>query len=562
MLERLRICNFALIDELELSFEKGLNVLTGETGAGKSILLGALSVVLGERITPELFRSTELILEIEASFSTSGLALPVWIKDREDVLLIVRTAEKDKRVQNFVNQRQTTQNSLVELGEGLVDIHGQHQHQLLLKSSTHGQFLDAYGGLDTLREQYASRLSDYENLLSRIHELKTDLKQRREQKDFLEFQLEEIAKLNPQPGESEELKKEREFLASAEQRSDMAARLINLISEQEEASILEGLSIANQLLDDLTKIDPSVADSLANLRQAEISAEETWRALVGYKESIEYSPERLEEINQRLFNYERLCRKHYIDEQGLIKLRDELKNKLDSIEIDAEEIKGLEKQEQVLRDEIINLAVELSQARLKTKETFEQALNLNLEGLAMPKAGLVVEFVRIEDPEGLYEEAGRRYKLTDKGLETAQFLFSANPGEEPKPLNRIASGGELSRIMLALKTVLVKSDQVPVLVFDEIDVGIGGSTAETIGKRLKELASSKQILLVTHLPQIARYADCHFRVEKEVTDGRTATRIEKLDHQGRIDELARMLGGEEITETVRAHAVELLEGRE
>ncbi|MBD3284937.1 DNA repair protein RecN, partial [candidate division WOR-3 bacterium] len=507
----------------------------------------------------ELYRSGEDRLEVEAVFTTQGLQLPSWVSADEDLLIIQRSAQKGKRPQNFVNQRQTTQQSLSELGDGLVDIHGQHQHQLLLRPSSHGQFLDAYGELQAQREAFSSKLNEYQGLHSRIRNLKEDLARRAEQKEFLAFQLEEIEKIDPKKGEIEELKHVRKLLASAEQRAELTQSLINLLSEQDE-SVLEKLSQANRMLETFTKLDPETREKTEPLRQAEVSVDEVWRALVDYREAIEYSPQRLEEINQRLFEYEKLCRKHNVDAKGLIDLAKELEDKLESIELDAGKIKELEAEEISLRTELIEDAGNLSQARSEVNDRFEDSVLSYLSGLAMPTARLVVEFIRTEDPEGLYQEGDKRYKLTDNGLESIQFMFSANPGEEPKPLNRIASGGEISRIMLALKTVLVKSDRIPVLVFDEIDVGIGGATAETIGKRLKELAEVKQILLVTHLPQIARYADTHFRITKQIKGKRTVTRIKKLAHNDRIEELARMLGGEEITETVRAHAAELLEG--
>jgi DNA repair protein RecN (Recombination protein N) len=557
MLERLRISNFALIDAAELEFSTGLNVLTGETGTGKSILLGALSVLLGERITDDLFRSDAETLEVEANLTAQGLKLPDWIEAGEGMLLILRKAQKGKRAANFVNQGQTTQTALAELGNHLVDIHGQHQHQLLLKPSTHGRFLDAYGGLASLRDAYVKALTDYRKLLAGIKTLENDIAKRREQRDFLQFQFDEIAKLAPQKGETKTLYAERELLASAEQRVELANRLIGLISEQE-ASVLEGLALLSQMLKDLLVLDSSMEGLSSTIGHAEISTQEVWRELLSYRESIEYSPERLEEINERLFAFEKLCRKHEVNDEGLILLAEDIKTRLESIELDAEDLVKLQTEEGKLKKEVVSLAGELSAGREKTRKDFQQAVVDQLGGLAMPKAELVVDLVRTEDMKGLYEDNGIRYRLGEEGLEAIQFLFTANPGEAPKPLAKIASGGELSRIMLALKTVLVHSDQVPVLVFDEIDVGIGGRTAETVGKRLKELAASKQILLVTHLHQIARYADRHFRVTKEVASGKTFTRIDALDEKGRIDELARMLGGEEITDAVRAHAAELI----
>lgn len=560
MLERLRVRNFALIEELALSFSPGLNILTGETGTGKSILLGALSVVLGERITDEFFRSDAESLEVEATFTARELELPQWLDAEDGIINVLRTAGREKRAQNFVNQRQVTQTAIVELGDGLVDIHGQHQHQLLLKSSSHGRFLDAHAGLEPLRNRYTQTFSEYQDLLGKIKKLTDDLARRREQRDFFEFQLKEITQLDSQPGELESLKQESELLASAERRAELVNRLVQLISEQD-ASILEGLALASQMLKDLTALDPALQESLKTLSEAVVATDEVWHNLVRYRESIEYSPERLEEINQRLFAFERLLRKHNVDETGLLALREELEKKLSSIELDAEEIAALEKKKTILYNEVVSLAGQLSARRHEIKRDFEKAIEAELEQLAMPKARLVVDFLMTEDQQGLYEEQGKRYRLSENGVEEVQFLFSANPGEDPKPLSRIASGGELSRIMLTLKTVLVDADRVPVLVFDEIDVGIGGKTAEIVGKRLLELASKKQILLVTHLAQIARYADRHFRVTKETQAKKTVTRIQQLDDKDRVEELARMLGGETITDTVRAHAKELLEGR-
>lgn len=565
MLERLRVRNFALIEEIELEFSPGLNVLTGETGTGKSILLGALSVLLGERITEDLYRGDNTQLQVESAFSAGGpgglggFEVPEWLDAADGVILILRKGEKGKRAQNFINQQQTTQTALAELGDHLVDIHGQHQHQLLLKTSTHVDFLDAYGGLTGLRTEFRTKFDAYHNLVNRIAELNRDLKQRREHKDFLAFQRGEIAKLNPQPGEVESLMAERELLASAEKRAELAAKLIELISEQEGA-VLETLSQATRMLAELSKLDDTLTDSVKSLNEAELAANDVARALVSYRESIEYSPQRLEEINERLFAFEKLFRKHDTDEQGLIRLFSDIEKNLASIDLDAEEIERLQTQEKTTRSGVIVLACKLSAERLKTKKRFEKAVEAQLAELDMPKARLVVEFSRQEDEKGLYEQDGKRYKLADKGVEDIQFMFSANPGEEPKPLARIASGGELSRIMLALKTVLVDSDQVPVLVFDEIDVGIGGKTAEILGKRLKELSEKKQIILVTHLAQIARHADAHFRVTKKMEKNRTITSIHSLDEEGRVEELARMLGGEKITDTVLAHARELRQG--
>lgn len=560
MLERLFIRNFALIEKTELCFSQGLNILTGETGTGKSILLGALQTVLGDKITDDLFRSEANTLEVEATFDAKKLVLPEWAKVEDNVLLIQRIADKGKKVQNYLNQHQITQAALSELGDGLVDIHGQHDHQLLLKPAYHGLFLDSFGGIQELRESFSAKLSEYNRIAVSIKNLRSDLAKRKEIRDYTEFQIAEIEQIDLKPGEISALKSERELLASAEKRAEMITRLINMISEND-SSILEGLALGTNALEELAILDTRCRDLLETLKEAEIRIDEVWRSLVKYRESIEYSPTRLEEINERLFSLEKLLRKHNLDEEGLLKLRDELQKKLNSIEYDEKELEKLITDEVVLRNEVVTIAQDLSMKRKKIKDSFSSAVENELKTLGMPKAFLDVELLRIEDPDGLYEEEGKRFRISENGLEEIQFLFSANPGEKPKPLSKIASGGELSRIMLALKTVLSRSDTVPVLVFDEIDSGIGGRTAEVVGKKLKELSVTKQVILVTHLHQIARYADSHFRVIKEEKDGRTFTHIEKLTKDGRVEELARMLGGEEISEAVRAHASELIENQ-
>ncbi len=558
MLEHLKVQNFALIDNINLDFSPGLNVFTGETGAGKSILLGALSVLLGERILDEFYRTPNSVLQVQGTLDVSSLKLPDWVQPEDGLLIISRQAQKGKRALNYVNNQQTTQAALADLGNFLVDIHGQHQHQSLLKPSTHGQFLDAYGNLSDLKKNYLDTYTDYHLLLKKINNLTHNLQKRKTEKDFLEFQLAEIENSGLKEGEAEVLRREQELLASAEKRAEIVSKLIELISENDGA-ILENLSVAAHNLDKLVELDSSLSNTSETLQQAAVSVEELWRTLLSYRDKIDYSSQRLEEINERLFSLEKLFRKYNTDEKGLLRIAKELSSELSFIDIDEHEIERLNENRKKLRKKLLKLAEELSNARKQVKRDFQNQVETYLNALAMPNASLVVKLTETPDENGIFEKDDLRYKLTENGLEEIQFMFSANLGEEPKPLARIASGGELSRIMLALKTALLDSDKVPVLVFDEIDVGIGGKTAETVGKRLKELSKTKQILLVTHLHQIARYADAHFQVSKREENARTVTEIIRLNEDARVKELARMLGGEKITDTIIAHAKELLD---
>jgi DNA repair protein RecN (Recombination protein N) len=570
MLRTLRIQNYALIDDLTIEWSAGLNVLTGETGAGKSIILGALSLVLGEKADPDAIRTGKDSASVEAVFdptrqtweAVTELALE---GDDDKQLAIRRKVAREGKGGIFVNDHSATNATLKHLGDSLVDLHGQHEHQSLLRRELHLLVLDDFAGLTASAQKLADSYEEYRRTEAELNDALTELAAKRSRRDLTLAQQQELQQANLATDEIDALNREQQLLGSSEQRHTLAHEISDVLSESE-GSVLEVLAACARRLDSLAELDPKLAARKAELNQAVSALDELWRALASYQESTEFSPGRLEEVNERLFSLQKLIRKHCspaagIDSaaiQELIALREQLTRELDSLELNETRTQELQKRLNTLHKSLAKEAEKLSQARLKAKERFEQKLNKEFLELGMPKARIEAQIARVEQPDGLYEDNGTRFRLDARGIDDVEFLFSANPGEEMKPLRKIASGGELSRIMLALKSVLTDSDPVPVLVFDEIDTGISGRIAEAVGGKLSRLAKDKQVICITHLPQIARFASAHFRVSKETKAGRTQTRIARLGEPERIEELASLLAGKEVTATARAHARELL----
>jgi DNA repair protein RecN (Recombination protein N) len=570
MLRTLRIQNYALIDDLTIEWSAGLNVLTGETGAGKSIILGALSLLLGEKADPDAIRTGKDSAAVSAVFDTTratweAVAELALEGDDEKQLAIRRKVAREGKGNVLVNDHATTAAVLKRLGDSLVDLHGQHEHQSLLRRELHLLVLDDFARLAPLRSELAEAYGKYRRLEAELKDLRTELLARRNRRDLTETQYRELKDANLDPAELEALQTEQQLLGSKEQRHTLAAEISAALSENE-GSVLESLAACQRRLDALAELDPKLASRQADLKQAASLLDELWRTLVGYQEASDLAPGRMEEINERLFLLQKLIRRHCPADAGidaaavreLAALRDRLATELSSLEVDETRTGELEQQLEALRKDLVRQARKLSQARLKAKAQFEPRLNREFLALGMPKARIEVGIELLEQADGLFEDQGRCYRLDAQGIDDIEFLFSANPGEELKPLRKVASGGELSRIMLALKSVLSDTDPVPVLVFDEIDTGISGRIAEAVGEKLARLAKEKQVICITHLPQIARFASAHFEVSKETRAGRTQTRIARLSEPERVEELARLLAGKEVTATARAHAAELL----
>jgi DNA repair protein RecN (Recombination protein N) len=473
-------------------------------------------------------------------------------------LLLRRRTERSGRGAAYANDSGVTIAALQKLGDRLVDLHGQHQHQLLLKPEVHLDIVDEYAGLGPDRSEFSERFRAYDDKTTELTRLDQELAERRARRDLTEFQLKELSGAQVKPGELEELNRERDLLQTAERRFTLTRQLEELLSEQE-GSIIGLLGVAGKTLGELAELDPGLAERRALLSGARAGADDLWRELVRYRESIEFSPERMDEVNSRLFLIEKLERKHGLPADELASLEASLKAELDSIELGGSHREELSAELTVLRQDLTARADTLSRKRGRARSELEKRLSAEFEALGLGKAVLSVSISRVPDPDGVYERGGDHFQLTPTGVDAVEFLFSANPGEELRPLRKVASGGELSRIMLALKSVLSQADPVPTLVFDEIDVGIGGKVAEAVGKRLARLAKTHQVVCITHLPQIAKYAERHLLVAKLVRGNRTLTSIRTLDPDSRVEELARMTSGATVTKASLAHAREMLE---
>jgi len=563
MLSELRIRDYALIADLTVEFSPGLNVLSGETGAGKSIIIGALTLLLGDKPDADMIRTGSDTAQVEGRFDADGRlaaecsSLGIPLTD-DGALLLRRRAERSGRGAAYANDSGITIAALQKLGDRLVDLHGQHQHQLLLKPEIHLDILDEYAGLGEERAGFAERFRSFEEKSAELAGLDREMAERRARRELTEFQHKELSAARVKPGELEELNRERALLQTSERRFTLARQLEELLSEQE-GSIIGLLGVAGKALGELAELDPGLSERRALLNEARAGTDDLWRELVRYRESIEFSPERMEEVNSRLFLIERLERKYGLRADEIASLEAKLKAELDSIETGGSRREELAAELAALRQDLAERADKLSRKRGRARSELEKRLSSEFEALGLGKAALSVSLSRVPDPDGVYESCNERFRLTSTGADTAEFLFTANPGEEMRPLRKVASGGELSRVMLALKSVLSQADPVPTLVFDEIDVGIGGKVAESVGRRLARLGKNHQVICITHLPQIAKYAERHLLVAKSTRGSRTVTSIRTLDPDSRVEELARMTSGATVTKASLSHAREMLE---
>ncbi len=568
MLISLRIQDLAIIDELDIEFSPGLNILTGETGAGKSIILGALELILGARGAPEDIRSQCERARVEAVFDVHHLPrIRKWLEGRgveiseEEDLLIARELSRSGRSRNFVMGSQVPVSLLRELGDLLVDIHGQHQHQSLLSVETHLDALDDFARTEPLRDQVAQLFRQWEQLRRRLAELSRDEREIEQRKDMLAFQVHEIESAQLVAGEDVELEQERQRLAHAEALARASAAAEDILSEGEatEITVLSLLSRVEDELVELARFDPTTASMTEDLLEIRFRLEDLASRLRGYRASLDPDPRRLEVIEDRLDLIRQLKRKYGATIEDILTLCENNRHELERFgnrDEDAEKIRAEIEQTTAA---LAAACEELSAARQTAARKLEKALVQVLADLNMPHAHFLVEMARdpLEPGEGV-PLAGRHYRVGPTGVDRVEFLISPNPGEELKPLRKIASGGEISRIMLALKSLIARNDRIPTLVFDEIDVGIGGATADRVGEKMAELSRIHQILAITHLPQIAARAHAHFAVEKKVTAGRAITTVRRLSPSERPAELARMMAGGQVTDLSRRHAAQLI----
>jgi DNA repair protein RecN (Recombination protein N) len=563
MLSRLYVRNFALIEAAEIEFSSGFNVITGETGAGKSILIGALNCILGQRADSAVLRQGADSCVVEALFefdpgdplidSLTELGAP----PEEDQLVIRRQIQSSGRWRATVNGLTVPARLLRQIGALLIDLHGQHQHQSLFDTGQHAGFLDAYGALQPLADRVAGlyrRLGEADRQLEAVEAEAQRLSQ---EEELRRFQLEEIRSLDPLPDEEEKLQGELQVLDNLEELGS-TARDLDQTLYQTEGSIAEQLDQARRRLERAADTDPELrrkADVLADLV---FSIEDLASSLRDYSERLDADPDRLAQKRDRLDALQRLRHKHGGSLEDIIALADDLEKQENRAGSLAGQIAELQANRQGLEKNFTAACLKLSDGRRRAAQRLARAAAAEMAQVGMRQAAFDVALARRPSPQGRVETDGQRFHADASGMEQVEFYIAANAGHPPRPLAAIASGGEISRVMLVLKSLIADRRTVPTLVFDEIDVGISGRVAATVGKRLERLSHDHQTLIVTHLPQIASLAHRHFAVRKRQTDGETQTRVFQLDTESRTEEIAHLLAGETVSDTARRHAREML----
>ena len=554
MLRALHIRNLAIIDTLDLEFEAGFSVLSGETGAGKSILVDALGLVLGDRADASLIRGGESQAEISAEFSLDG-SLPARAFLREQAMedadnpngcLLRRVVTADGRSRAFINGAPASLANLRELGERLVEIHGQNDHQSLLRGETQRDLLDDFGGHGELLGAVAQAAREHGEAVAEIERLRAVAGRDPAQLEFLRYQLRELEGLKLAPGEVEQLDADHRRLANAGRLLDEGQRAQEQLYGGD-GSLSDQLAAVRQLLGGLAELDAGFAEADAMLQQAEVQLREAADAVRHLLDKLDLDPERLAEVEKRVEAVHDLARKHRVKPDELPARLEALQQDLLGSERAAGDLEKLEARRDAALKRYRAAAAKLSAARRKAAKDLAARAAAIVRELGMPKAEFAVAV-----------DAAPQEQPRLAGDDDVRLDFSANPGQPPRPLAKVASGGELSRVSLAIRLAAQQARSAATLIFDEVDAGIGGGTAETVGIKLRQLARSCQVLSVTHLPQVAAQGQHHFGIHKDVRGGKTLTRVKALDAAGRVAELARMLGGREITASTQAHAAEML----
>ena len=538
MIRFLSIQHLAVIDGLELELEAGLNILTGETGAGKSIVVEALGLLVGDRASPDLVRTGETRAVIQASIETP--------EGRE--ILMRREISAQGRSRAFIDDELVTSNALKELGSRLVDLHGQHEHQALLDPRSHVDVLDEHAGLSAERAAVSVAFDRWRSVRTELERVRASEREQATRVELLAFQLGELERAAPQPDEDRELGATRQILANAERLQRLCSEGYVELYEGDEAVLarLEGLW---RRLSELAALDPKFTPYLEVRESVKPQLEDLAFFLRSYGSAVEASPERLQHVEDRLALLERLKKKYGPSLSDVIARRVALENELETVSTAAERVAGLEQELGEATGAYVGAAETLSRARRAAAQTLASKLERLLAELAMERSRLEVRFNEAAMPEG---------EWTERGRDGVEFYFSANPGEDLRPLAKIASGGELSRVMLALKTLASTDVPGKTLIFDEVDAGIGGRVAESVGYKLNGLGAKFQVVCVTHLPQIAAYGAAHYHVSKSVRRGRTITRVDRLTGEARVEEIGRLMTGGKVLASARASARELL----
>jgi DNA repair protein RecN (Recombination protein N) len=575
MLLELNISDFAIIERLNLRFCDGFNVLTGETGAGKSIIIDALGTLRGERTDPSFVRAGSERARVEGIFSIADrpdlLALldEYGLRDDDDQVILSREIIRESgRSVARVNSRAVSSAVLRDIGSRLVDIHGQHEGLSLFNSRTHGEMLDRFGGLIPLRERVAAQVAALRQVRDELDALRRAAQRRTERIQELTFLLEDVRAARLRPGEEEELLRERALLQNGVRITELVATTYALLYTGDETgrraarSAVELLGAINDALTELARLDPTLSQAAEQATELLYSVEDLATRIRAYRDSMEFDPARLDAIEDRLTLIRDMQRKYRGSIEHILERAASAEGEIERLTRSAEHLADLEAKERHLLDEIGRLASELSQRRREAGDRLAAAVEQAARDLALPHVRFAVSLERTEDPEGVpITENGveRRWSFDRSGIDTVEFLLSPNPGEPLKPLARIASGGESARLLLALKSILSRVDDIPTLVFDEIDVGVGGRAGQVVGEKLWSISDRHQVICITHLPQVAAFADAHYAIAKLFSDGRTRTVVEQLDDAKRAHEIAAMLDGTPVSEHSLRSALDMLE---
>ncbi|MFH1001896.1 MAG: DNA repair protein RecN [bacterium] len=570
MLFQLNINNMALIKELNIEFEEELNVLTGETGAGKSIIIEAIDLILGGYAASDLIRDGEDSLMVEALFLLTpqekelinNLNSDIEIVDGQGVLLIRREVNKKGRNKCLINQQLINLSTLQEIGTFLVDLHGQHNHQSLLDPTKHIDLMDNLGGDKMIkhRKELFDNYRRWREKSKKLFQLLKDKEENLKKMDFLKFQLEEIDKTSLVKDEDKTLEEEEMVLKNAEKIIETMEKANFILYEGglEQSSVRDSLNEVSVDLGEIASLDRRIEKIRENLKEVGYQFEDIVNEIVKYKDGIDLDSQKLKEVEGRLNLINSLKSKYGSTIEEILEYRQKIYQELEAVDYSEDKLEKLKEEVNSLEDIISTISHNLNINRRKIAEDLQKMVVRELEDLNMKRCQFEVSINSYEDANGI-EIDGKKYKIGPKGIDDIEFMISPNVGERLRPLARIVSGGEVSRIMLALKSILSEVDQVPTLIFDEIDSGVGARLGEVIAQKLKALSRKRQVICVTHLPQIACRAERHFYIEKHILNNQTGIKLKEMEGEERVKEIARMLDGSQMSEITIRHAQKMLE---
>ena len=558
MLKRLKIKDFQLFESADIEFGSGLNVITGETGSGKSMLINAINVLLGKRASTDVVRKGARESSVEAEFSLSAeLADNLNIEPGDEKLDLSRIVNATGRSKSILNGSTITAGTVQAISKHLIDLHGQHEHQSLLDSKRHVEFVDASGELNELRGKVKYKYLETKAAKAALDLLLERKRLIEEKRELLEFKMKEFNETAPQEGETDALEEEVRLLEHGETMVSKSRELAEILYEKD-FSLYEQIESVRGEIQELARIDDSLNEQTKEAASASITLKEMAGFFVNYADKVDLDPQRLEQVRERLSALISLALKYGGNEASMLLEYEKTRSEYESIESVGEESKDALEKFRQLKTELSALCLSLSAKRTRASKQLSSDIVDSMKGLGIENSRFRVESSYSEDEKGWIEADGKKFLVDEQGMDNMEFYISTNPGEDLKPLSKVASGGEISRIMLAIKAILADKDKIPVLIFDEIDIGISGRVAEAVGNRLKELSKYHQLICITHLPQIAGKADNHYLVEKHVKEGRTFALVRELDDAQRKEAVASLLAGSEITAAARKQAEDMI----